>query len=45
MSEQRSGIRPEQRPTRINALLLYLLSGVGLYASVLFAGMDWNADA
>ena len=33
------------RPTRRNALLLYLLSGVGLYASVLFAGMDWNADA
>lgn len=45
MSEQRSGIRLEQRPTRRNALLLYLLSGVGLYASVLFAGMGWNADA
>ena len=45
MSEQRSGIRPEQRPTRANALVLYLLSGVGLYASVLFAGMGWNADA
>ena len=35
MSEQRSGIRPEQRPTRANALVLYLLSGVGLYAAAL----------
>ena len=49
MSEQRSGIRPEQRPTRRNALVLYLLSGVGLYAASLllgaFSGALQGADA
>ena len=49
MSEQRSGIRPEQRPTRANALVLYLLSGVGLYAASLllgaFSGALQGADA
>ena len=49
MSEQRSGIRPEQRPSRKNALLLYLLSGVGLYAAPLlvlaFGDALQNVDA
>lgn len=49
MSEQRSGIRPEQRPTRRNALVLYLLSGIGLYAASLllglFSGALQGADA
>ena len=49
MSEQRSGIRPEQRPTRKNALVLYLLSGIGLYAASLllgaFSGALQGADA
>lgn len=38
MSERRSGIRPEQRPTRKNALVLYLLSGIGLIAASLLLG-------
>ena len=39
MSEQRDGIRPEQRPTRKNALVLYLLSGAGLFAASLLLGV------
>ena len=49
MSEQRGGIRAEQRPTRKNALVLYLLSGIGLFAATLLlvalGGALSNADA
>ena len=49
MSERRSGIRPEQRPTRRNALVLYLLSGIGLFAASLLldaiGGRLQGADA
>lgn len=49
MSERRSGIQPEQRPTRKNALVLYLLSGIGLFAASLLldaiGGRLQGADA
>ena len=49
MSDSRRVVQPSPRPTRRNALLLYLLSGAGLYAASLllgvFSGALQNADA